>query len=121
MPTHLIHFGKASRSAAVDYTAFIATLNDAAPPLGADVLLRALWLEANDQSAAALRCVTDDTTPLAAWIQAYIHRKRGQAGVSQVWYFRAGISPQTGNPEDEWKDIVQTVLSEGPVAGAYGA
>jgi hypothetical protein len=72
--------------------------------------LRAMWHDARDDWGAAHRIAQEDNSRDAAWVHAYLHRREGDISNARYWYARAGKSEFHGSFEDEWKEIVSTLL-----------
>ena len=105
----------------LNYDAFIAALDDDTPPAAANMALRALWYDANGKEDSAMRAAKADGGLNCQRVQGYLHRKAGDEGKARVAYWRAGLKPWDGTFEDEWRDILRAIMTEFPVASAYGA
>ncbi|MCP5155099.1 MAG: hypothetical protein H6983_13085 [Ectothiorhodospiraceae bacterium] len=101
------------------FDAFVRSLAEPAPPPDCEVALRALWYDANGRTDSAVAAAEFDTGHLCRRVRAYLHRKAGDTGNAELWYWRAGTTPWVGSLEDEWADIVHTILAERVVANAY--
>ena len=86
--------------------------NDAAPPAGASLPLRALWHDARGDWTRAHNFAQEDHGRDGSWVHAYLHRKEGDAGNAGYWYARAGRKmPANGVTLDaEWEDIARDLL-----------
>jgi hypothetical protein len=73
--------------------------------------LRALWHEAKGDWEAAHRIAQEDDSRDAAWVHAYLHRKEGDLSNARYWYARAGRTAYAGSLEEEWRDIVRSLLT----------
>ena len=82
----------------------------AAPPVGVTAELRALWHDAREEWALAHETVQDLSTPAAAWVHAYLHRKEGDIANARYWYQRAGQPAFTGALDEEWDLIASALL-----------
>ena len=89
-----------------------ASLSDAAPAAGLAPPLAALWWAAKGDWEAAHKIVQDEDTKDAAWVHAYLHRVEGDLSNAGYWYRRAGRPAASGTLEQEWIDIVTTLLAE---------
>lgn len=89
---------------------FQATLQQPKPLPTISPLLRALWMDANDQWAEAHEIVQDMETKEAAAIHAYLHRKEGDSANARYWYQRAGLPFFNGSLEDEWQWLATKFL-----------
>jgi hypothetical protein len=99
---------------------FQETLQATVPPAGLPLLLVALWWEAKGDWSRAHEIAQgegglDESSALAAWVHAYLHRKEGDTGNAGYWYRRARRTPSTLPLEEEWKEIVTALLD---VSGA---
>ena len=103
----------------MDYESFIRSLGDKVPPIEANVAMRALWYDANDVPASAMRAAMSDESHMCVRVRAYLCRKTGDHRGAQRWYWRCGIDPWTGPVKDEWEDILRNILVEVVVERAY--
>ncbi|MEM7255634.1 MAG: hypothetical protein AAF493_29900 [Pseudomonadota bacterium] len=106
--------------AALSFENFKASLSGCVPPDGLDLALRALWWDRKGDAAVARRLAERDDGNAGRWVLAYLCRKAGESSEADYHYWRAGLVPTRGALDAEWRDIVLTLLSERPVAGAYG-
>jgi len=79
-------------------------------PSGLTPPLRALWHDARDDWDAAHRIAQDDDSRDAAWVHAYLHRREGDISNARYWYARAGRAEHRGSLDEEWQEIVNTLL-----------
>jgi hypothetical protein len=86
----------------------------ASEPAGLTPPLRALWYDGRGDWGTAHRIAQDDDSRNAAWVHAYLHRKEGDISNARYWYARAGRTAHPGTLEEEWQEIVRTLLSSGP-------
>jgi hypothetical protein len=77
-------------------------------------LLRALCLEAHGDWDGAHQIAQADSSPEAAWVHAYLHRKEGDTGNAAYWYRRAGRPEGGGGFEQEWRSIAGALLKSPP-------
>ena len=82
------------------------------PPAQLSAPLRALWLDGKGDWAAAHGTVDDLETKTAARVHAYVHRKEGDLDNARYWYRRAGATPFTGSLDEEWSELVRTLLEQ---------
>lgn len=87
-----------------------ATLGEEEPPDGLDDALVALWHEAKGDWARAHTVVQDLSSPEAALVHAYLHRKEGDLANARYWYRRASATEATGALDDEWRAIAAALL-----------
>jgi hypothetical protein len=100
----------------MQFEAFRASLDAAAPPAGVSLPLQALWWDGKEAWDRAHACVADAAGHEAAWVHAYLHRKEGDLGNARYWYGRAGRPPSQEILADEWASIA-TALLGAPAAG----
>ena len=75
-----------------------------------------------EQDRPPMQAAADSDQGLATLrVRAYLYRKAGEHSKTRVAYWKAGAAPWEGSTESEWRDIVQSILVEFPVASAYGA
>ena len=90
--------------------AFKQTLLQTTPPAGLDVLVQALWHDAKGDWEMAHTLAQDVHTNDGSWVHAYLHRKEGDAGNAAYWYHRAGKPVSKKSLDDEWAEIVSSLL-----------
>jgi hypothetical protein len=88
---------------------FKRSLSSAAPPAVAPALV-ALWHDAKGNWDLAHSVAQDVDDGSGAWVHAYLHRKEGDEGNAGYWYRRAGRSHFRGSLDEEWDQIVETLL-----------
>jgi len=91
--------------------AFEATLIKSAPPPEINPLLQALWHERRGDWTRAHEITQDIDSRDASWVHAYLHRREGDLANARYWYTHAGKRPQTGSLDDEWRTLVETLLT----------
>jgi len=91
---------------------FEATLSDKTPPQEANNVLAAMWYDGKGDWEQAHLIAQDISTADGSWVHAYLHRKEGDLGNADYWYNRAGKSMPGGSLEQEWKDIVKSLLGK---------
>ena len=89
---------------------FKKTLSLEQPPASASPQLQAMWVEAKGDWERAHRIVQDINDADAAWVHAYLHRKEGDRGNAAYWYRRAGQRHREQTFDEEWEQIVRTLL-----------
>lgn len=92
------------------YEQFRETLSLKDPPDNISPYLKALWFDATEDWEKAHTIVQDTEDNTASWIHAYLHRKEGDTGNADYWYRRAGRKRPATTLQEEWKDIVMTLL-----------
>jgi len=73
--------------------------------MSARIYIEALTADQSGDWHKAHELVQDLTTPEAAWIHAYLHRKEGDRWNAQYWYNRAGKPFFDGSLEEEWQQL----------------
>jgi len=73
--------------------------------MSARIYIEALNADQSGDWHKAHELVQDLTTPEAAWIHAYLHRKEGDRWNAQYWYNRAGKPFFDGSLEEEWQQL----------------
>jgi hypothetical protein len=88
---------------------FRASVGGSVPP---DVppLLIALWHDARGDWPAAHAIAQDVDSAEGAWVHAYLHRKEGDLANARYWYRRASREEATGTLDDEWTNLVRSLL-----------
>lgn len=72
--------------------------------------LRALWWDAKGDWNRAHEAAQEGGDKDGNWVHAYLHRKEGDQANARYWYSRAGRSMPPGSLDQEWTEIVQTLL-----------
>ena len=85
---------------------FKFSLEQKQPPEGLDHLLLSLWYDAKGDWEMSHAIVQDLETKDAALIHAYLHRKEGDLGNADYWYYRAGMKRNNHTIEEEWDLLV---------------
>lgn len=70
-----------------------------------NVYIEALQADKANDWNKAHELIQDLTTPEAAWIHAYLHRKEGDTFNAGYWYRRAGKPRFEGSLEAEWQQL----------------
>ena len=90
---------------------FCDSLSESQAPASLSIPLKALWSDRNADWDEAHQLVQDESTKDAAWVHAYLHRKEGDLSNAGYWYSRAGKSQSNASLDDEWEEIVETLLN----------
>jgi hypothetical protein len=80
------------------------------PPQQLGVALAGLWWDAKGNWTKAHESAQQDDGPSGAWVHAYLHRKEGDESNAAYWYRRAGKTPARHSLEEEWLEIVASLL-----------
>ncbi|MCC9136460.1 hypothetical protein ACFSKU_06375 [Pontibacter silvestris] len=94
----------------MDLADFKKSLSTHNPPADASVYLKALWHDAKADWNKAHELIQDIPDKNAAWIHAYLHRKEGDTWNADYWYNRASKKRPAISLDDEWEQIVTTLL-----------
>ncbi|MBY0323377.1 MAG: hypothetical protein K2X72_31960 [Reyranella sp.] len=92
--------------------AFRSSASAAAPPAGLGPALEALWWLKHGDWDRAHKCVQGHEGEADCdWVHAHLHRQEGDMSNAQYWYRRAA-KPVSGVPlQDEWSEIVASMLT----------
>ncbi|MEO6316754.1 MAG: hypothetical protein ABIU63_01650 [Chitinophagaceae bacterium] len=94
----------------MEYDAFSKSITAAEPPQDLNQYALSLWWDAKGDWQQAHTIIQDMEDINAAWIHAYLHRKEGDTGNAGYWYNRAGKKMPQSTLQEEWKEILQSVL-----------
>lgn len=92
--------------------AFESSLSDKRPPGDLTPLLEALWYDAKGDWQQAHNIAQDIHDDNGSWVHAYLHRKEGDLGNASYWYRRAGQPVPAVSLRQEWKQIVEALLTK---------
>ncbi len=95
---------------AICFETFRDSLNGTAPPELAPPL-RALWWDGKGDWDRAHEAAQEDGGKDGAWVHAYLHRKEGDQPNARYWYSRAGRAMPSVSLDEEWADLVQSLLA----------
>lgn len=90
-----------------------ASLSGTNPPEGLSLPLKALWFAAKGNWDRAHATVQDDPSAEAAWVHAYLHKQEGDQSNARYWYARSIRDTMNLTLQEEWEEIVRTLLSSG--------
>lgn len=93
------------------FEAFKASMADELPPKGITSSLAALWYAGKGDWEQAHAIAQDVPTREGSWVHAYLHRVEGDQWNAGYWYNRAGQTMPNVRLEQEWEDIVKTMLT----------
>lgn len=94
----------------MDIKEFRASLSRDLPPQGLSLALAGLWWDAKGDWTKAHASAQQDEGQAGAWVHAYLHRKEGDSSNAAYWYRRAGKSPAKSSLDDEWSEIMGSLL-----------
>ena len=89
---------------------FRDSLKNESPPT--QLALAGLWWDAKGDWTRAHESAQQDEGPAGSWVHAYLHRKEGDISNARYWYGRAGKAPAQTSLDQEWIEIVESLLSE---------
>ena len=89
---------------------FRKSLEGTKPPADLSLALAGLWWDAKGDWIAAHESAQQDEGLAGSWVHAYLHRKEGDASNAAYWYSRAGRRPSQSTLEEEWLEIVSSLL-----------
>jgi hypothetical protein len=89
--------------------AFRASLSGTEPPK-LNAALRALWWDGKGDWDRAHEAAQEGAGPDGDWVHAYLHRKEGDLSNARYWYSRVGRTMPAGSLDEEWMDLVQSLL-----------
>jgi len=90
---------------------FRASLNEATAPESLSPYLLALWHERRGDWNRAHEIVQDIGDRRAASVHAYLHRREGNEDNAAYWYRQAGSEKPTGSSDQEWDELVTSLLT----------
>jgi len=105
----------------MDLTEFSATVAEGAPTEGMSLALQTLWWDAKGDWNRAHECAQQDEGTTGSIVHAYLHRKEGDMRNAGGWYSRGGREPATVPLEDEWRSLVDEMLTLEAIEGARAA
>lgn len=82
------------------------------PPEELSLPLAALWSDAKGDWGKAHESAQQDDGPKGAWVHAYLHRKEGDLSNAGYWYRRAGKPQARISFDEEWIEIVRSLIDE---------
>jgi hypothetical protein len=94
----------------MDLQSLRRSLQNDSPPGGLSLALAGLWWDAKGNWEKAHQSAQQDSSPAGAWVHAYLHRKEGDQSNAGYWYRHAGKDPADGSLENEWEQIVVSLL-----------
>jgi hypothetical protein len=94
----------------MNFEKFRQSLSSSEAPAKISTYLLSLWYDGKDDWEKAHTIIQDIDDETAAWIHAYLHRKEGDTGNAGYWYHRAGRKRPTVSLQEEWKEIVTSLL-----------
>ena len=94
---------------------FKASLKQEAPPAGITASLAALWYAGKGDWEQAHNIAQDIPTPEGSWVHAWLHRQEGDEWNANYWYNRAGRSNPGNALEQEWEEMVATLLGSAAI------
>ncbi len=81
------------------------------PPATLSAPLLALWYDAKGDWQRAHGLVDELETRDGMAVHAYLHRKEGNLSNAEYWYQRAGREDHRSDLADEWRALVEFLLT----------
>ena len=81
------------------------------PPAELGDELKALWHDAKGDWEKAHELCQSAGSREGDWVHAYLHRVEGDLSNASYWYHRSGQPECEGSLKEEWRSIVQKLLS----------
>ena len=94
----------------MNFKEFTKSLSNSIPWSDSSTYLQSLWYDAKGDWNKAHETIQNIEDKNAAWIHAYLHRKEGDIGNADYWYRRADKKRPVTTLEEEWENIVKTLL-----------
>jgi hypothetical protein len=94
----------------MNFEEFKKSLSDLTPLSDSSTYLQSLWYDAKGNWNKAHEIIQNIEDKNAAWIHAYLHRKEGDIGNADYWYRRADKKRPITTLQEEWENIVRTLL-----------
>jgi hypothetical protein len=91
---------------------FRGSLTGDRPPEVLSLPLTALWWDAKGDWTKAHESAQQEEGTAGAWVHAYLHRKEGDLSNAGLWYQRAGKPQARMSFEEEWAEIVSSLLDK---------
>jgi len=95
----------------MDYVDFINSIEQQKIPDGISKHLESLWYDKKGDWDTAHSIIQKIPDTMASLIHAYLHRKEGDIWNSKYWYNRANSYFREIPLDEEWKELVEQVLS----------
>lgn len=96
----------------MDIEAFESSLESGAEsPAELGDELKALWHDAKGDWGKAHELCQRAGSRDGDWVHAYLHRVEGDLSNASYWYHRSGQPKFEGSHKEEWRSIVQELLS----------
>jgi hypothetical protein len=91
---------------------FLESLSNDEPSASVSEALRALWFDRKGDWDRAHQIAQGIHSVDGSWVHAYLHREEGDLWNARYWYNQAGRTESRVKLEDEWKEIVGTLLDK---------
>ncbi len=82
----------------------------AQPPAALPPSAQALWHAGKDEWERAHRIAQGIADAEGAWVHAHLHRREGDDSNADYWYARSGRRRPALGLEQEWEEMVKTLL-----------
>jgi hypothetical protein len=90
---------------------FLKTIPADTPPAGLPETLTSLWWDKKGDWTRAHSIAQDIPTLQGSAVHAYLHREEGVLWNADYWYRRAGRQRPDMSLEEEWRRLVDEMLS----------
>lgn len=90
---------------------FKLSLSKNQPPQGLFPALQALWHQGKGDWEAAHTIAQYDKSPMGCLVHAHLHRCEGDKSNAAYWYRLAGKDVCNSRLAEEWKEIVEVLLT----------
>ena len=97
----------------MDIGEFRDSLRNDEPPPDLGFALTGLWWDGKNDWQQAHESAQQDEGPAGSWVHAYLHRKEGDLSNAEYWYRRAARRTAETSLEEEWVQIVESLLTGG--------
>lgn len=94
----------------MDFETFKRSIESNDPPAGLSVYLLSMWNDGKGRWDKAHGLVDDLGDTTACWLHAYLHRKEGDIWNADYWYRKADKKRPDISLEEEWGNIVKSLL-----------
>ncbi len=91
---------------------FLKSIDDSRPPAGFSETLTSLWWDKKGDWDTAHTIAQSIPTTQGSAVHAYLHREEGVLWNADYWYSRAGRQRPSISLEEEWKMLVEEMLTE---------
>ena len=94
----------------MDLKDFKESVDQNTPPEDLGCALQALWHQAKGEWDTAHRLAQSQDDGIGTWVNAFLHRVKGDNSNAAYWYRRAGKPISSASLNEEWEEIVSALL-----------